>query len=52
MKRESFQLVPEVHAAGDPSNQGIRVPFVRPALPPADRLQPAFEDILKSGRLT
>ena len=52
MKRETFQLVPEVHAAGDPSRQGIRVPFVRPALPSAETLQPAFEEIIRSGRLT
>ena len=52
MKRDVFQMIPEVHASGDPSKQGIRVPFVRPALPSADRLQPAFADILSSGRLT
>jgi dTDP-4-amino-4,6-dideoxygalactose transaminase len=52
MKRETFQLIPEVHAAGDPSRQGIRVPFVRPALPAAESLQPAFEEIIRSGRLT
>jgi dTDP-4-amino-4,6-dideoxygalactose transaminase len=52
MKRETFQLVPEVHAAGDPSRQGIRVPFVRPALPSAETLQPSFEEIIRSGRLT
>jgi dTDP-4-amino-4,6-dideoxygalactose transaminase len=52
MKRETFQLIPEVHAAGDPSRQGIRVPFVRPALPSAETLQPAFEEIIRSGRLT
>jgi dTDP-4-amino-4,6-dideoxygalactose transaminase len=45
-------LIPEVHAAGDPSRQGIRVPFVRPALPSAETLQPAFEEIIRSGRLT
>ena len=52
MKRETFQLVPEVHAAGDPSRQGIRVPFVRPALPSAETLRPSFEEIIRSGRLT
>jgi dTDP-4-amino-4,6-dideoxygalactose transaminase len=52
MKRETFQLIPEVHAAGDPSRQGIRVPFVRPALPSAESLQPAFDEIIRSGRLT
>jgi dTDP-4-amino-4,6-dideoxygalactose transaminase len=52
MKRETFQLIPEVHAAGDPGRQGIRVPFVRPALPSAEILQPAFDEIIRSGRLT
>ena len=52
MKRETFQLIPEVHASGDPSRQGIRVPFVRPALPSAESLQPAFDEIIRSGRLT
>jgi len=52
MKRETFQVVPEVHQAGDPSAQGIRVPFVRPALPPAERLAPVFSEIISSGRLT
>ncbi|MFM7245234.1 MAG: DegT/DnrJ/EryC1/StrS family aminotransferase [Planctomycetaceae bacterium] len=52
MKRETSQLIPEVHAAGDPLRQGIRVPFVRPALPSAESLQPAFDEIIRSGRLT
>jgi len=52
MKRDLSQMIPEVHASGDPSKQGIRVPFVRPALPAAESLQPAFEDIIRSGRLT
>jgi dTDP-4-amino-4,6-dideoxygalactose transaminase len=52
MKRDVFQMIPEVHASGDPSKQGIRVPFVRPALPSAESLQPAFDEIIRSGRLT
>ena len=52
MKRDLSQMIPEVHASGDPSKQGIRVPFVRPALPAAESLQPAFDDIIRSGRLT
>ena len=36
MKRETFQLIPEVHAAGVPGRQGIRLPFVRPAPEPGD----------------
>jgi dTDP-4-amino-4,6-dideoxygalactose transaminase len=52
MKRDTFQMIPEVHAAGDPSKQGIRVPFVRPALPAPESLRGAFDEILQSGRLT
>lgn len=52
MKRDTLQLIPEVHASGDPSRQGIRVPFVRPALPAPEILQPAFDEIIRSGRLT
>lgn len=52
MKRDVFQMIPEVHASGDPSKQGIRVPFVRPALPSSETLRPAFDDIISSGRLT
>ncbi len=52
MKRDLSQMIPEVHASGDPSKQGIRVPFVRPALPSAESLQPAFDEIIRSGRLT
>jgi dTDP-4-amino-4,6-dideoxygalactose transaminase len=52
MKRDVFQMIPEVHASGDPSKQGIRVPFVRPALPSSATLRPAFDDIISSGRLT
>ena len=30
----------------------VRVPFVRPALPPYERMQPIYQEILGSGRLT
>jgi len=47
-----LQVIPEVHAAGDPAAHGIRVPFVRPALPPVEAVRPALEEILHTGRLT
>jgi dTDP-4-amino-4,6-dideoxygalactose transaminase len=46
------QLIPEMHVAGDPATQGIRIPFVRPALPPVEAVRPAVEEIVRSGRLT
>ena len=48
MTREVFQMIPEIHS-GDPSRLGIRVPFVRPALPSAESLQPAFDEIIVTG---
>ncbi len=51
MKHELFQMIPEIHA-GDPSRAGIRVPFVRPSMPSPESLQPAFDEIIRSGRLT
>lgn len=47
-----FPLIPEQHDAGDPARHGIRVPFVRPALPRPEVLAGAFFDIISSGRLT
>jgi dTDP-4-amino-4,6-dideoxygalactose transaminase len=52
MINDGFQLIPEVRAAVDPAGQGIRVPFVRPALPTPESLQPTFTEIIRSGRLT
>jgi dTDP-4-amino-4,6-dideoxygalactose transaminase len=45
-------LIPEVHVAGDPAAHGIRVPFVRPALPTEEAIRPAVEEIVRTGRLT
>ena len=45
-------MIPEVRVAGDPAPHGIRVPFVRPALPPLEALRPAVDEIVRSGRLT
>ena len=44
-----------IHEATTPTGRiprAIRVPFVRPALPPIERLQPDYEAILSSGQLT
>jgi dTDP-4-amino-4,6-dideoxygalactose transaminase len=41
-----------MHLAGDPAAQGIRVPFVRPALPPVEAVRPAIDEIVRTGRLT
>jgi dTDP-4-amino-4,6-dideoxygalactose transaminase len=49
---DPLQLIPEVRAAGDPSAHGIRVPFVRPALPPPAAMHAAVEEIVRTGRLT
>jgi dTDP-4-amino-4,6-dideoxygalactose transaminase len=47
-----FNVIPEVHSAADPAAAGIRVPFVRPALPSWEAFGPAAAEILASGRLT
>jgi len=52
MQKKTLFVIPEVHAASDAAAASIRVPFVRPALPSYADLQPAFENILRSGRLT
>ena len=52
MQGEGSPLIPEYHEPGDPSRVGIRVPFVRPALPPADVIAKAATEIIGSCRLT
>jgi len=53
LKRDQLiPLIPEQHDAGDPARHGIRVPFVRPALPRPEALAGPFADIISSGRLT
>ncbi len=49
---EGSPLIPELHEPGDPGLLGIRVPFVRPSLPPADVVAEAAAEIISSGRLT
>jgi len=49
---EGSPLIPEYHDPGDPGRMGIRVPFVRPALPPAGVVARAAEEIINSARLT
>ena len=52
MQGEGSPLIPEYHDPGDPGRMGIRVPFVRPALPPAEAIARAAEDVIGSARLT
>ncbi|MFM8496063.1 MAG: DegT/DnrJ/EryC1/StrS family aminotransferase [Planctomycetia bacterium] len=52
MQGEGLPLIPEYHEPGDPSRMGIRVPFVRPALPPADVIAELAAEIIGSCRLT
>jgi len=52
MPNSRFNVIPEVHAAGDPAAARIRVPFVRPALPSWEAFAPAAAAVLGSGRLT
>ncbi|NQW48283.1 MAG: DegT/DnrJ/EryC1/StrS family aminotransferase [Planctomycetes bacterium] len=47
-----FAVIPELHAAGDPAAAGIRVPFVRPVMPPLEAIESAVAEIIASGRLT
>jgi len=47
-----FAVIPELHAAGDPAAAGIRVPYVRPVMPPWEAIEPAVAEIIASGRLT
>jgi dTDP-4-amino-4,6-dideoxygalactose transaminase len=52
MARLGSSLIPELHEAGDPARAGIRVPFVRPALPPPDTIAELARSIVASGRMT
>ena len=52
MQGEGSPLIPELHEPGDPALRGIRVPFVRPALPDPDTVARAAREIVSSGRLT
>ena len=52
MPSNFFNVIPELHGAGDPAAAGIRVPFSRPALPPPGAIEPLVAEILASGRLT
>lgn len=52
MPPEQLPLIPEHHGAADPGRHGIRIPFVRPWMPPAEDLAAPFAEIIASGRLT
>ena len=42
----------EIRGVTDAVADGFRVPFVRPSLPTFEALQPCYEEIIRSGRLT
>ena len=52
MPQESSSLIPEYHKAGDPARVGIRIPFVRPSLPPPDVVAGIAREIIETARLT
>jgi dTDP-4-amino-4,6-dideoxygalactose transaminase len=52
MPEQRLSVIPELHEAGDPGRAGIRVPFVRPSLPPPDVIADLARRIIESGRLT
>jgi dTDP-4-amino-4,6-dideoxygalactose transaminase len=54
IRRDNYRLgvIPEVHAASDAAARPVRIPFVRPALPATEVVQPMFNEIIASGRLT
>jgi dTDP-4-amino-4,6-dideoxygalactose transaminase len=52
MAQHRSDTVPGMEAAGEPPAAGIRVPFVRPALPSWESLGPDLAGIIASGRLT
>jgi dTDP-4-amino-4,6-dideoxygalactose transaminase len=52
MNNQHFSVIPEVRLAANAAAAGIRVPFVRPALPSVEALRPAYEEIVASGQLT
>jgi hypothetical protein len=52
MSDSRFSVIPEVRLAANAAAAGIRVPFVRPALPSIEVLRPAYEEIVASGQLT
>jgi dTDP-4-amino-4,6-dideoxygalactose transaminase len=52
MSRDRTSVIPEVHRANDAAAREIRVPFVRPAVPPIAAMLPNLEAILESRQLT
>jgi dTDP-4-amino-4,6-dideoxygalactose transaminase len=52
MAQHRSDIVPGLESAGEPPAARIRVPFVRPALPPWESLGPDLAGIIASGRLT
>jgi dTDP-4-amino-4,6-dideoxygalactose transaminase len=52
MHEPRISVIPEARSSLDAAAVGIRVPFVRPALPAFDSVRGAYEEIMRSGQLT
>jgi dTDP-4-amino-4,6-dideoxygalactose transaminase len=52
MHNPRLSVIPEARSSSNAAAAGIRVPFVRPALPTFESVREAYEEILRSGQLT
>lgn len=52
MRNPRLSVIPEARSSLDAAAVGLRVPFVRPALPPFESVRGLYEEILTSGQLT
>ena len=52
MHNPRLSVIPEARSSLGAAAAGIRVPFVRPALPAFERVRGAYEEILRGGQLT
>jgi len=52
MQTNPLALISPIHSVSDPAAAVMRVPFVRPAMPPYELLQEEFAKIVCSGQLT
>lgn len=52
MHNPRLSVIPQARSSVGAAAAGIRVPFVRPALPAFERVQGAYEEILRGGQLT
>ncbi|MFY8221479.1 MAG: DegT/DnrJ/EryC1/StrS family aminotransferase, partial [Pirellulales bacterium] len=52
MHNPRLSVIPEARSSSGAAAAGIRVPFVRPALPTFESVRSAYEEILRGGQLT